>query len=363
MLGTPNLMPDVTTTPVTDQHTWNDMLRGQPYAHILQTWEWGEFKRQTTGWQPQRLVFRQDGRLIALVSLGVRHMGPLCVMYAPKGPVFATDNPEDWQAVLRGLQAMARKQGAIWLKVDPDIPLGTGIIGEADAAADARGEALREQLQAQGWQFSADQVQFRNTILVDLTQTEDALLAGMSQNTRRKVRVAEREGVTIRPASSADLPILYELYRVTGQRDGFLTRPPAYYELEWRALMEAGLAHALIAEVESQPVAHVILFHFGRKCWYFTGASANEARDKMPNYLLQWEAMRWAKARGYALYDMWGAPNDFVESDPLWGVYQFKRGFRGVVTRYVGAWDYAPSTLLYRAYTDLMPRIRSWLRR
>jgi peptidoglycan pentaglycine glycine transferase (the first glycine) len=60
---------------------------------------------------------------------------------------------------------------------------------------------------------------------------------------------------------------------------------------------------------------------------------------------------------------MWGAPDDFVESDPLWGVYQFKRGFRGVVTRHIGAWDYAPSPLLYRAYTELMPRIMRWLRR
>jgi lipid II:glycine glycyltransferase (peptidoglycan interpeptide bridge formation enzyme) len=147
--------------------------------------------------------------------------------------------------------------------------------------------------------------------------------------------------VTIRDATLDDLPILYDLYRVTGERDGFLTRPPDYYEKAWRDFMQAGLAHALIAEADGKAIAHVILFHFGRKCWYFYGASSNEERSRMPNYALQWEAMRWAKAQGYALYDMWGAPDDFVETDSMWGVYEFKRGFRGTVVRHVGAWDYA----------------------
>jgi lipid II:glycine glycyltransferase (peptidoglycan interpeptide bridge formation enzyme) len=200
-------------------------------------------------------------------------------------------------------------------------------------------------------------------VCIDLTQSEDALLAAMSQNTRRKVRIAEREGVRVRAGTLDDLPLLYDLYRITGERDAFLIRPFDYYREAWRRFIAAELAHPLIAEVNGQAVAHVILFHFGRKCWYFYGASSNEARDAMPNYLLQWEALRWAKAQGYAIYDMWGAPDAFVESDPLWGVYQFKRGFRGVVTRHVGAWDTAPSPLLYRAYMELMPRVRAWLRR
>jgi len=72
--------------------------------------------------------------------------------------------------------------------------------------------------------------------------------------------------------------------------------------------------------------------------------------------------MQWARAQGYAVYDMWGAPDVFDESDRLWGVYNFKRGFRGQVTRHIGAWDYAPYAPLYTAYIELMPRVRAWLR-
>lgn len=356
-------MTQLTTHIIDDARRWNDTLRSLPYAHVLQTWEWGEFKRATTGWQPLRLAFERGGQIVALASVGIRSVGFLRVMYAPKGPALAYEDAELAQGVIAELEALARRQRAIWLKIDPDVPAGTGVPGEADAQTDAIGDALIRLLRSRGWRFSDDQVQFRNTIKIDLSAGEDAILAQMSQSTRRKVRIAEREGVSVRSATLDDLPALYALYQVTGARDGFLIRPPAYYEQAWRDFMRAGLAHALIAEVDGQPVAHVILFHFGRTCWYFYGASGDLHRDKMPNYLLQWRAMTWAKAQGYAVYDMWGAPNDFVETDPLWGVYNFKRGFRGSVVRHVGAWDYAPYPLLNTLYTQIMPRVRSLLRR
>lgn len=83
----------------------------------------------------------------------------------------------------------------------------------------------------------------------------------------------------------------------------------------------------------------------------------------MPNYLLQWESMRWAKAHGYTTYDMWGAPNQFDESDSMWGVYEFKRGFKGEVRRHIGAWDYAPNAINYWGYTQAVPQALRVLRR
>lgn len=348
---------------ITDRDQWNDTLRQLPHAHILQTWEWGEFKRATTGWQPQRIAYQRDGEIVAMASVGVRQVGPLRVMYISKGPALRYEDHALLNAVLDHLQALARRQFAVWLKIDPDVIAATGLPSESDDTPYLPGQAVIQTLSQRGWRFSSDQVQFRNTITLDLTQSEDALLAAMSQNTRRKVRAAEKKGVTIRAATTADLDTLYRLYQTTGERDQFLIRPAEYYTHEWRYLMEAGLAHALIAEAEGQPIAHVILFHFGQKCWYFYGASANEERQRMPNYLLQWEAIKWAKAQGYTVYDFWGAPEVFDESDSMWGVYQFKRGFRGTVTWHMGAWDYAPYPLLYRAYTEAWPRLRAWMRR
>ena len=353
----------LTPITITDRVLWNTTLRSLPYAHVLQTWEWGEFKRVTTGWQPLRLAFKQGDEIVAMASIGVRSIGPLRVMYISKGPALNYDDAVLRTAVLDQLQQIARQQRAVWLKLDPDVIVATGVPGEPDDMPHMTGQAFTQELQSRGWQFSGDQVQFRNTITLNLTQSEDDLLAQMSGNTRRKVRTGEKKGVTIREGTLDDLDTLYALYSTTGQRDEFLIRPLDYYRQAWQAFMQAGLAHPLIAEFEGLPIAHVILFHFGRKCWYFYGASANDERQRMPNYALQWEAMRWAKAQGYALYDMWGAPDVFDESDSMWGVYEFKRGFRGTVTRHIGAWDYAPSPMLYRAYTQVWPRVLNWMKR
>jgi len=353
----------LTVETITERDTWNYALRALPYAHVLQTWEWGEFKRTTTGWNPLRLAFKQGDAIVAMASVGIRSIGQLKVMYVSKGPALAYEDSVLTAQVLDYLQSLARKQFAIWLKIDPDVILATGVPGEEDDQPDPTGQAVLQTLQARGWRFSNDQVQFRNTVNIDLTLDEETLLAQMGQNTRRKVRTAEKKEVMVRSGTEADLHILYDLYKTTGERDGFLIRPLEYYTHEWRYLIQAGLAQPLIAEFEGKPIAHIILFHFGRKCWYFYGASANDERDRMPNYLLQWEAMRWAKAQGYAIYDMWGAPDEFTESDSMWGVFQFKRGFRGTVTRHIGAWDYAPYMPLYTAYTRLWPRVLNWMRR
>lgn len=348
---------------ITDRAAWDAAVATFSGAHLLQSWAWGEFKRITTGWQPLRLAFKRDGRTVALASIGIRKAGPLTVMYAPKGPLFDPTESGLAAELVEALEALARQHRAVALKIDPDIPLATGAPDEPDDSPNPAGVAWQAVLEKRGWRYSDEQIQFKNTIVIDLTPDEDALLMRLSQNTRRKVRVAEREGVSIRAATEADLPMLYDLYVETGTRDGFLVRPRAYYERAWRDFMRDGLCHPLIAEVEGQPVSHVVLYKFGQTVWYFYGASREIHRDKMPNYLLQWEAMRWAKSQGCTRYDLWGAPDVFDDTDGMWGVYQFKRGFRGTVIRTGGAWDYAPNTWLYAAFTQILPRARALLRR
>ena len=324
---------------------------------MLQTWDWGEFKWATGGWEPQRLAFKRDAQIVAQASLLTRKIGPLRVMYASKGPALDYADLDLAESVIKELEKRANRFGVVWLKIDPDVIAATGVPGSDDDRTDDSGREISRLLKRRGWRSSDSQVQFRNTLTIYLNQSEDEILATMSGNTRRKIRVAAKKGVTIRSASVDDLPLLYQLYRVTGERDDFLIRPFDYYQRAWEEFMRNGLAHALIAEHDGKAIAHVILFHFGRKCWYFYGASSNEERERMPNYALQWEAIKWAKAQGYAAYDMWGAPDVFDESDSLWGVYQFKRGFRGKFIRHIGAWDFAQNPTLFYIYTRVAARI------
>lgn len=362
----------ITAQQIHDPQQWDVQIKQFETAHILQSWAWGEFKQRTTGWSPERLLLldAHSGEIVAAASLLTRKVGPLRVMYIPKGPVFADGGLSQFAEVLGYFERLARQRLAIWLKIDPDIIAARGLPSDAgiDYAdrpdrPEETGQHALKILKDRNWRFSEDQIQFRNTFYLDLTQSEDDILRGMNQSTRRKIRKSEKSGVVIREAATeSDLRALYEIYAVTGERQDFLIRPWDYYRDLWQSFQAAGLAHILLAEVDDTVIGGIVLLHFGQRVWYFYGMSSNQYREYNANHALQWTAIRWAKSQGYQLYDWWGAPDQFDESDPMWGVYQFKHGFGGDVVRHIGAWDYTPFAPLYFAYTRLMPAILSRLR-
>ncbi len=285
------------------------------------------------------------------------------VMYVPRGPMLDWSKADLAEQVLDDLQRFAKQKRAIFIKIDPDLPLGYGIPGKEDEQSNPAGLAIRDSLQTRGWLFSDEQIQFRNTVVIDLQETEDDLLARMKSKTRYNIRLAARRGVTVRSGGVEDIDLLYRMYAHTSIRDDFLIRGKDYYETVWRIFFQAGLAEPLIAEVEGEAVGAVVIFRFGGRAWYIHGMSLDEHREKMFNYLLQWEAMLHAKAAGCREYDLWGAPDAFDESDPMWGVYRFKDGFGGRVVRTLGAWDYPVRPLVYKLYSQVLPRILGWMRR
>ena len=339
----------IQTTPITDHDHWNQIVASLPCPHILQSWEWGAFKGRH-GWAPTRLAFEQEGQVRAAASVLRRRPSPLplSVMYVPKGPLLDYDDLDLLEAVLAALEDLGRRQGVIFIKIDPDVPL--------------EAEGVRETLNARGWRASAEQIQFKNTLLLDLRQSEEALLAAMKPKTRYNVRLAARRGIEVVLGTLDDLPLLYQMYAETSARDGFVIRPYAYYQDAWGSFIEAGLAQLFLARYRGEALAGLILFTFDDRAWYMYGASRDLHRNLMPNHLLQWEAIRWARDRGCAIYDMWGAPDVLDERDPLWGVHRFKAGFGGRFTRHIGAYDLPLSRPLYGLYTLIMPRYLAFLR-
>jgi lipid II:glycine glycyltransferase (peptidoglycan interpeptide bridge formation enzyme) len=263
---------------------------------------------------------------------------------------------------LGDLETYARKAGALFIKIDPDIPRHYGEPA-AGQAPETVGQTILNLLGRRGWRFSPEQIQFRNTVMIDLTGESEYLLTRMKSKWRYNIRLAERKGVEIRPGDETDFSTFYQMYAATAARDGFLIRPEAYYRDVWPCFLESGRAEMWLASVKDEVVAGLILFIFGPRAWYMYGASTGRHRNLMPNHLLQWTAMCRAKARGCTAYDMWGAPDIFDESDSMWGVYRFKHGFGGQVVQGLGAFDYPVQPVLYWAFTVVMPRIRSLLRR
>ncbi|HEY3344433.1 MAG TPA: peptidoglycan bridge formation glycyltransferase FemA/FemB family protein [Anaerolineaceae bacterium] len=346
---------------------WDEAIARLPDAHILQTWEWAQVKSRY-GWRASPRTWPEGSstpQAAALVLERTLRAGPLAlplrVMYIPKGPLLDWHDPSLRSTVLDAVQELARQRGAIFVKIDPDVVLGTGLPGEG--VDDPLGAEVARELRARSWRFSAEQVQFRNTMCIDLRLAEEELLARMKPKARYNLRLAERKGVCVRPGNAADLGLLYRMYAETSIRDGFVIREEGYYRTVWSTFLTAGMADVLIAEVEGEAVAAVILLRFGDRAWYLYGMSTAAHREKMPNALLQWQAICRAKAAGCTVYDLWGAPDEFSEEDPMWGVYRFKEGLGAQVVRTLGAWDYPVQPRIYRWYTQVLPRILAVMRR
>jgi len=140
----------LTLETITNRDEWNNALRGLPYAHVLQTWEWGEFKYETTGWYPYRWAFKRNNEIVAMASVGVRKVGFVSLMYAPKGPALDYTDTALTYEVMDLLKKQARKHRAIWLKVDPDIAQATGVPDGEDDEPQTAGQAVREILNNSG---------------------------------------------------------------------------------------------------------------------------------------------------------------------------------------------------------------------
>ena len=327
---------------------WSQALQALPGQHFLQTWEWGELKERF-GWQAQRYLCEQDGQTAAAFTLLTRRIPPLpwTIGYVPKGPVLNSSDSSLFGAVLDEIVAAARATRALYVKIDFDISV------ENERAAQVYID--------HGWQASDEQIQFPHTATLDLGLGQDALLAAMKPKTRYNIRLAARRGVEIQ--QTTDWQTLFDLYGETASRDGFLIREAGYYHALWSSFKQSGQGEGFLARVDSEPVAGLFLMHTGNTGWFYTGASSQRHRDKMPNYLLQWRAIQWLIDRGYRWYDLWGAPTVMDERDPLWGVYRFKSGFGARYVRRLGAYDHVLNRPGYYVLTRILPRYQQLRRR
>ena len=308
-----------------------------PHGHLLQTRMWGELKT-AHGWKSMHsTVVNAEGKILgaSLVLLRRLPYGLGNIAYVPRGPVVDWDNEEYAEAIVKTTAKLVRRQGAFALIIEPDL---------FDTPSD---QHLLQRCNLSPLDFS---IQPRRTSLINLDVDEDVdILSAMKQKTRYNIGLARRKGVTIRTGSVDDAAVFYGLMEATAERDTFSIHPFDYYRdfMTRFASDENSPACLLIAEHEGQPLAAMIATAVGKRATYLYGASTNEKRELMPTYLLQWEAMLWARRKNCVSYDMWGIPDEDEATleaqfenrhDGLWGVYRFKRGFGGQVVRHIGAW-------------------------
>ena len=215
-------------------------------------------------------------------------------------------------------------------------------------------------------------IQPPDSTLVDLTGTEEEILNKMHAKWRYNIRLSERKGVNIHRYLGNDdnlsekIDKFYELTKETNARDGNSSHAKSYYLDLIKSSAEqiaqgkdVPVISLYIAEHEGDEIASIMTLFSHDEAIYLYGASSNNKRNLMPNHLLQWTAMRDAKAYGSKYYDMYGMPPEGKdENHPMHGLYMFKANFGGKNIHRTGSWD-VEIKFIYKLYKKV-ENIRAW---
>lgn len=322
--------------PIASLSEWEHFLQNHPNAHLLQRGEWGELKA-SFGWKAVRMIHGDIGVQILFRKLPLG----FTIGYIPK-PVMSDNLLVTSNGFWGEIDFICNQQHAIFLKLEPDL-----WEGEASSLVSRHSSLVT----------APNNIQPPRTIIVDIRGLEEEILGRMKQKTRYNIRLAEKKDVTVRIWN--DIPAFYKMMTVTGNRDDFGVHSFKYYERAYELLHPKGLCEILVAEYEGKPLAALMVAKSGIHSYYLYGASTDEERNRMPAYLVQWEAIKWAKSCGCEDYDLWGVPDEdenILESnfekrhDGLWGVYRFKRGFGGELKRAAQALDRVYNPPMYKVY-------------
>ncbi|MBI9048597.1 MAG: peptidoglycan bridge formation glycyltransferase FemA/FemB family protein [Anaerolineaceae bacterium] len=345
---------------------WESSMSQAFSCHVLQSTQWADFKGKT-GWRAQFLLWWDNednllGGASVLIKTNVLPLLqiPLAIMYVPRGPILDWQNEELVSIVLADLGEYARENQAVYIKIDPEVFFN--IEENQEIVTPCAGKTVEAQLKENRWRYAREQIQFKNTFWLSLIDDEEKLLANMKQKTRYNIRLAMKKGVEIRAATEEDFHLIYQMYAETSQRDGFIIRDEDYYYSLWKKLYQAKMAYGLIALYDDVPLAGLMNFVYQKRAWYFYGMSTTKQRNLMPTYLLQWEAIKYAKSLGCEIYDMWGAPDEIDEKDSMYGVFRFKQGLGASLVRGIGAWDYVVKPFWYQIISIVLPSVLGLMR-
>lgn len=287
-----------------------EFLKTNEKSHFLQSPEWAKVKEE---WKNEFIVVRDNkGNITGTMSILLRKVPVFkrYIMYAPRGFVANIDDKETLTKLTDEAKKIAKKYKAFIFRLDPDIPNDNmefrNIMGNL-------GYKFKKNIK------NIDQVvQPKYVFRLNLKgKTEDELLKSFNEKTRYNVRLATRKGVTVREGTKEDLPIFYDIMKKTGSRDNFFIRPISYYEKIYDSLSKDHVK-LIFAEFESKPISVVMPIKYGNKVWYLYGGSSNEYRNLMPNYLLQFEMMKWGLNSGCDIYDFRGVSGFKDPKDPAY---------------------------------------------
>lgn len=356
---------------IKDKKLLDTFVGSQKASQFLQSWAWGEFQ-QSLGRKAWRFGVLDDQSLVAS-ALVIKHNLPLGknYLYCPRGPVSEIKNQKQktknyFVELLKKIIGMAKQENSMFVRIEPPI--------------EKSNESMFKALAVNDYQIVTSQfIQPKDTLILDLSKSEEQLLSEMHPKTRYNIRLAEKKGVKVRIGAEEDFEKFWQLNLETASRDSFKTHPKNYYK-KMLEVLSPDFLKLFLAEYEGKVLAANLVVFFGDTVTYLHGASSNEYRNLMAPHLVQWQQIREAKKLGFRYYDFWGLlpqktqkvttenakitkpqkaqiataetaeGTETTESHSWQGLTRFKRGFGGFEINYIGTFDLILDGFWYNIY-------------
>ncbi|MBD3328852.1 peptidoglycan bridge formation glycyltransferase FemA/FemB family protein [Candidatus Peregrinibacteria bacterium] len=328
----------INTTPDTDK--LEAFVEKHPLGSIHQIPQWGDFQTTLKG-REKYFLFTQKNSADQIINsaLIIKQDLPfgLSWFYSPRGPLIDWQNIDGAKPLFDAIKNEAKKQKAVFLRVDPPVTTSYGLKNSKNAHAHFHPEC---------------------TNIVDLNQSEEDILKQMKPKGRYNIKVAKKHNVEIKVSEDPikDIEVFYKLFSATTQRDAFHGHPLHFY----KAMVEklpAKNVKLYFAYHENEPLASAIVTFFKDTATYYFGASSSNKRNTMAPYLLHWQIMQYSKKAGFKNYDFFGIAPPNEKNHPWSKITDFKLKFGGEIIQYQNAKE-----LIYKPFWYQVIKIYKQLR-
>ena len=317
---------------------WDREIQRFEIVHPLNAFEWGRV-RSVDNWAPIYLVAERDGKLCGGMMILEKKIPctPFSLFYGPKGPVWDYQDDETLSGLIAKVKEIARREKAIFLRVDPNIPESFALNNE-DRLSSLGFDHLDKR-----WTFWNSP---RDVSRIDLTRVNsaDELFNLLDRDTRRCVRKAEREGVRIEAATSEEeLRTFYKIFKEFSINKRFMSRDYEYQKCLWDTYIDNGMGRLFLAKYQGEIIGGIICIMFGGKCLAMHMGTPYKYQKLKTYYAYVWESIRWAKENGCSWFSFRGVGTTPTQE-------QFKKKFLPEVVSLAGYYDLPCRPLLYKFF-------------
>ncbi len=309
---------------IKDRDIWENFIVKQTEANFLQSWYWGEFHKHL-GKVVVRVGFYKDKKLVGVTQCIVENAKRGRYLTVPGGPIIDWNDEELMKVVFSEIKRIGIDEKCVFVRIRPQL---------------IDSESAREIFESEGARSAPMHLHAELSNVLDITKSEEMLLAGMRKTTRYEIRKAIKMGIKIeRGQDEKFIKSFYNLQVATAKRQKFVPFSYSFFREQFQIFFKEDLALLYTASYAGRVLAQAFIIFYGTEAVYHYGASTDDGRKYPGAYILQWEAIREAKRRGMNWYNFWGVADEDAKEHRFSGVSVFKRGFGGEDIAYLHAQD------------------------